>query len=52
MFTRSRLFLSLVAPLALSALLAFRPTIETHEMRKLPTFSAVQLGTNAQVIMS
>jgi|GEM_PF-669370 len=46
-----RLFYLLAAPLALSALLAFRPTADTRETRDLPAFSAVQLGTNAQVIV-
>ena len=51
MLTRSRLFYSLAVPLALSALLAFRPTADTRETRELPAFSAVQLGTNAKVIV-
>jgi len=48
MLNRSRLFYSLAAPLALSALLAFRPTADTRE---LPAFTAVQLGTRATVIV-
>jgi len=51
MRTRTRLFYALAAPLALSALLAFRPTADTRETRELPAFSAVRLGTRATVIV-
>jgi len=51
MRTRTRLFYSLAVPLALSALLAFRPTTDTRETRELPAFSAVRLGTRATVIV-
>lgn len=51
MFTRSHLFYSLAAPLALGALLACRPTAETRETRDLPAFSAVRLGTRATVLV-
>jgi hypothetical protein len=51
MRTRTRLFYALAAPLTLSALLAFRPTADTREMRELPAFSAVRLGTRATVIV-
>ena len=51
MRTRSRLFYAFAAPLALSALFAFRPTTDTRETRELPAFSAVRLGTRATVIV-
>ena len=51
MLTRTRLFYSLAAPLALTALLAFRPTADTRETRELPAFTAVRLGTRATVLV-
>lgn len=41
----------LAAALLLGSLLAFRPAAETREMRELPAFTAVRLGTRVTVLV-